>query len=35
MCVFFVEDLKEGFFQTYKNSLRKESLRLNKKILKW
>jgi hypothetical protein len=35
MCVFFVEDLKEGFFQTYKNSLRKESLSLNKKIGKW
>jgi hypothetical protein len=30
MCVFFVDNLKKGFFQSYKNSLRKESLALNK-----
>ncbi len=35
MCVFFVDNLMEGFFQTYKNSLRKESLTLNKNIGKW
>ena len=35
MCLFFVDNLKEGFFQTYKNSLKKESLTLNKKIGKW
>jgi hypothetical protein len=35
MCLFFVDNLKEGFFQKYKNSLRKESITLNKKIGKW